>query len=109
MKYEDIKKEIELENLQDDNIMLKVLNDIFRVYEFDNSTYSNNTIIRAVLQGEKETKYFIISNNNLLQIKKIGKYFDYQINGNTGKNTKFIKELELPFARNSTTKILERI
>lgn len=105
-KLQEAREAIRLENIQDDNKALSVLNDTFSKWEFDNTKY-NNVVLKGILQGNKKVKYYIIANSILLEIKDSSKIYNYEINGTAGKNTKQIKELELPFNRNSTLTLLD--
>ena len=106
--YKEVKEEIRLEKLEDENKALAVLNDTFRTYSIDAETY-NNPIIKGVLNNSKVIKSYVIVNGYLLQIINDKKIYNYEINGNAGKNTKVIKELNLPFSLNSTTKLINII
>lgn len=88
MTLERIREEQALEKLVNTNIALKVLNDTFKVWEF------NGNVISGVLQGKRTEYNYIIVNSYLLQIKDKFKKYSYQLNGAEGKNTKFIMELE---------------
>jgi len=107
-KLEEARQAIILERLEDTNKVLSVLNDTFIKYELDTSKY-NNTTIKAVMQGSRRELYYVVVNGNLLQIINPAKVYNYEINGSSGKNTKFIKELELPFGINTTITISEAI
>jgi hypothetical protein len=61
------------------------------------------------MQGSRRELYYVVVNGNLLQIINPAKVYNYEINGSSGKNTKFIKELELPFSINTTITISEAL
>ena len=103
-KLEQVRHEIELERLQDDNKALGILNDTFIMWELDTVQY-NNITIKGVIRGSRKEKHYVIANNVLLEIKNSSKIYNYEVSGSAGKNTKVITELELPFSRDNTIKL----
>ena len=85
-----------------------ILNDTFIKYELDTTSY-NKTTIKAVLHGKRKERLYTIVNSQLLQINNDKKVYDYEINGTSGKNTKNIVDLGLPFDYNSTEKLSDII
>lgn len=76
-------------------ILWEKLNEEFQ-FEIEPHLNSKNYIMFKAIRGKaKWAKRYIIVNNTILQISDNAKTYTYQINGQAGKNTKEVMQLDI--------------